>query len=52
MPADPPAAPPLRHLLAVCPDDEAQDLDPDKWNRDLAPMGATGPATRVLYGTP
>src|SRR5712691_5359826 len=32
--------------------DEAQDLYPDKWDRDLVPMGATGNATRVLYGTP
>jgi hypothetical protein len=32
--------------------DEAQDLDPEKWDRDLVPMAATGNATRVLYGTP
>ena len=32
--------------------DEAQDLDPEKWDKDLVPMTATGNATRVLYGTP
>jgi hypothetical protein len=32
--------------------DEAQDLDPEKWDRDLVPMGATANTTRVLYGTP
>jgi hypothetical protein len=32
--------------------DEAQDLDPVKWDRELVPMAATGAATRVLYGTP
>src|SRR5919204_328556 len=32
--------------------DEAQDIDPEKWDRDLVPMGASGNATRVLYGTP
>lgn len=32
--------------------DEAQDLDPEKWDKDLLPMAATGNATRVLYGTP
>src|SRR6266487_7212731 len=32
--------------------DEAQDIDPQKWDRDLVPMGASGAATRVLYGTP
>lgn len=31
--------------------DEAQDLDPEKWNRDFRPMGATANATAVLYGT-
>ena len=32
--------------------DEAQDLDIEKWDRDLVPMAATGNAARVLYGTP
>ena len=32
--------------------DEAQDIDPEKWDRDLVPMGSSGAATRVLYGTP
>jgi hypothetical protein len=32
--------------------DEAQDLDLDKWDRELVPMAATGNAPRVLYGTP
>jgi hypothetical protein len=32
--------------------DEAQDLDPAKWDRDLRPMAATTAATSVLYGTP
>jgi len=31
--------------------DEAQDLEPEKWNRDFRPMGATTNATAVLYGT-
>jgi len=31
--------------------DEAQDIEPDKWNRDFRPMGATANATAVLYGT-
>ena len=32
--------------------DEAQDLDPDKWDRDFRPMLAASSATSVLYGTP
>lgn len=31
--------------------DEAQDIAPDKWQRDFLPMGATANVTRVLYGT-
>lgn len=31
--------------------DEAQDFDPDKYAKDFRPMGATGNATTVLYGT-
>ncbi|MCC6175893.1 MAG: hypothetical protein IT305_11360 [Chloroflexi bacterium] len=37
-------------LLLEC--DEAQDVQPDKWDRDFRPMGATSNATAVLYGTP
>lgn len=37
-------------LLLEC--DEAQDVLPDKWERDFRPMGATANATGVLYGTP
>jgi hypothetical protein len=32
--------------------DEAQDLDPTRWDRDFRPMAATTQATSVLYGTP
>ena len=31
--------------------DEAQDVDSDKYNRDLRPMASTTNATTVLYGT-
>lgn len=31
--------------------DEAQDVDPDKYDRDFRPMAATTNATTVLYGT-
>ena len=31
--------------------DEAQDVDPDKFNRDFKPMGAATNVTTVLYGT-
>ena len=31
--------------------DEAQDFDADKYAKDLRPMGATGNATTVLFGT-
>ena len=31
--------------------DEAQDVDPDKHDRDFAPMAASTNATRVYYGT-
>lgn len=37
-------------LLLEC--DEAQDVLPDKWEKDFRPMGATTNATSVLYGTP
>ena len=32
--------------------DEAQDVDRDKFLKEFRPMGATGNATTVLYGTP
>jgi len=32
--------------------DEAQDVDPDKYQKDFRPMGATANVTTVLYGTP
>jgi hypothetical protein len=31
--------------------DEAQDVDPDKWNKDFRPMGASTNTTTVLWGT-
>lgn len=37
-------------LLLEC--DEAQDVMPDKWEKEFRPMGATTNATSVLYGTP
>ena len=37
-------------LLLEC--DEAQDVLPDKWEKDFRPMGATTNVTSVLYGTP
>lgn len=37
-------------LLLEC--DEAQDVHPDKWEKDFRPMAATGNAASVLYGTP
>ncbi len=37
-------------LLLEC--DEAQDVCPDKWDKDFRPMGATANVTTVLYGTP
>jgi hypothetical protein len=37
-------------LLLEC--DEAQDVHPDKWEKDFRPMGATSNVTSVLYGTP
>jgi hypothetical protein len=37
-------------LLLEC--DEAQDVHPDKWEKEFRPMGATTNATSVLYGTP
>jgi len=37
------------HLLEV---DEAQDVDPDKFDKDFRPMAAANNATTVLYGTP
>ena len=36
-------------ILLEC--DEAQDVEPDKWDRDFAPMGASTNATTVLWGT-
>lgn len=32
--------------------DEAQDVDPDKFNKDFRPMAASTNATTVYYGTP
>ena len=32
--------------------DEAQDVEPEKFLKEFRPMGATGNATTVLYGTP
>jgi hypothetical protein len=37
-------------LLLEC--DEAQDVQPEKWEKDFRPMAATGNAVSVLYGTP
>ena len=37
-------------LLLEC--DEAQDVLPDKWEKDFRPMGATANVVSVLYGTP
>ncbi|MCC7368677.1 MAG: hypothetical protein IT306_09650 [Chloroflexi bacterium] len=37
-------------LLLEC--DEAQDVLPDKWEKDFRPMAATANAASVLYGTP
>ena len=31
--------------------DEAQDISPDKWQKDFLPMAASANATRVLWGT-
>jgi len=31
--------------------DEAQDISPDKWQKDFLPMAASSNATRVLWGT-
>lgn len=36
-------------ILLEC--DEAQDVDPDKWDRDFAPMGASTDVTTVFWGT-
>lgn len=36
-------------LLLEC--DEAQDVDPAKWDRDFAPMGAATNVTTVFWGT-
>lgn len=38
------------HLLLEC--DEAQDTDPESWNKKFMPMGATTNASVVYYGTP
>ena len=32
--------------------DEAQDVDPDKYQKEFHPMGASANVTTVLYGTP
>lgn len=37
-------------VLLEC--DEAQDVQPEKWEKEFRPMGATANATSVLYGTP
>jgi hypothetical protein len=37
------------NLLLEC--DEAQDVEPAKWDRDCAPMAASANATRVFWGT-
>ncbi len=31
--------------------DEAQDIDPTKWDKDFTPMGASTNVTTVFYGT-
>ncbi len=36
-------------ILLEC--DEAQDVDPDKWDKEFAPMGASANVTTVFYGT-
>jgi hypothetical protein len=36
-------------VLLEC--DEAQDVDPAKWSKDFAPMGASTNVTTVFYGT-
>lgn len=36
-------------ILLEC--DEAQDVDPHKWDKDFAPMGASANVTTVFYGT-
>ncbi|MBC7264960.1 MAG: hypothetical protein H5T64_11490 [Chloroflexi bacterium] len=36
-------------LLLEC--DEAQDVDPSKWDKEFAPMAASTNATTVFYGT-
>lgn len=36
-------------ILLEC--DEAQDVAPDKWDKDFAPMGAAANVTTVFYGT-
>jgi hypothetical protein len=37
------------NLLLEC--DEAQDVQPAKWDKDVAPMAASTNATRVFWGT-
>ena len=37
------------NVLLEC--DEAQDVDPAKWDKDFAPMGASTNVTTVFYGT-
>lgn len=37
------------NLLLQC--DEAQDISPEKWDKDFAPMAASTDATRVFWGT-
>lgn len=38
------------HLLLEA--DEAQDIGPDKWNKEFRPMGATTNCSAAYYGTP
>lgn len=37
------------NVLLEC--DEAQDVDPEKWDKEFAPMGASTNVTTVFYGT-
>ena len=51
------SAAPESHVVGATADilleaDEAQDINPDKWNKDFRPMASTTNATTVYYGTP
>jgi hypothetical protein len=46
-----PGAHVVGHTAAFLEVDEAQDVDSEKFLKDFAPMGATGAATVVFYGT-